>query len=85
METPPRIRKLKWLCRRGMKELDVLFERFIQNEQDALEQGSWPELESLLALEDDQLWDFIQKPGCAEAREFRDLLNNLCHGPAVPG
>jgi succinate dehydrogenase flavin-adding protein (antitoxin of CptAB toxin-antitoxin module) len=66
-----------------MKELDVLFERFIQEEQKALEQGNWPELESLLALEDDQLWDFIQKPGSADARRFHDLLNKLCNGPVI--
>ena len=29
METNHRVRKIKWLCRRGMKELDIMLERFV--------------------------------------------------------
>jgi len=68
-----RTRKLKWLCRRGMKELDVLLERFIQRRIRELEDGRWPELESLLEAEDDQLWDWLQNPGTA-AVPYRELL-----------
>jgi len=76
-----RLRKLHWLCRRGMKELDVLLERFIKKQSAALEQGAWPELESLLALEDDQLWDILQNPVTASS-EYRVLLNRISHGAA---
>ncbi len=75
-----RVRKLKWLCRRGMKELDVLLEQFIKSQSAALQQGAWPELENLLALEDDQLWDFVQKPAIA-SNDFQMLLLHISHGP----
>ena len=55
-----RISRLRWLCRRGMKELDVLLEAFLQNHQAELENGSFPELEEFLASEDDLLWDTLQ-------------------------
>jgi antitoxin CptB len=72
-----RVRKLKWLCRRGMKELDILLERFIINHQESLADGSWPELEALLQTEDDVLWDWFQdstKPG---ASCYRELLERI--------
>lgn len=75
-----RIRRLKWLCRRGMKELDVLLERFIDLNQEQLEQGSWPEMESLLQNEDDILWDWVQQPDADDASAYRELLTQMRHG-----
>jgi antitoxin CptB len=75
-----RVRKLKWLCRRGMKELDVLLERFILFNKASLAQGAWPELESLLETEDDRLWDWFQHPDSRDARPYRDLLKEICDG-----
>ena len=77
-----RLRKLKWLCRRGMKELDVLLERFIKNQSAALEAGAWPELESLLSMEDDHLWQVVQHPETASG-EYLALLNQISHGSAL--
>jgi succinate dehydrogenase flavin-adding protein (antitoxin of CptAB toxin-antitoxin module) len=63
-----------------MKELDVLLERFINRNQMLLEQGSWPELESLLEAEDDRLWDWIQDPSRPEARSWAELLKAIRNG-----
>ena len=30
--------RIRWLCRRGMKELDVLLERFVSQEYDDLDE-----------------------------------------------
>jgi len=75
-----RLRKLKWLCRRGMKELDVLLSRFVENQSLALQDKAWPELEQLLACEDDQLWVWVQNPATA-SREYQQLLTIISHGP----
>lgn len=50
------VRRLRWHCRRGMRELDRLFEQrldqlLITGESDALAR-----FERLLDCEDDQLW-----------------------------
>lgn len=78
-----RVRKLKWLCRRGMKELDVLLESFIGKHAEELEQGAWPELEPLLAMEDDRLWDIVQNPAIL-GTEYQALLKQISHVSAKP-
>lgn len=75
-----RVRKLKWLCRRGMKELDILLERFVAGNEASLSAGAWPELESLLNTEDDVLWDWIQDPDMLQAKPFRSLLMKISRG-----
>lgn len=71
-----RIRRLRWLCRRGMKELDVLLERFVDTQAGALAAGAWPELEQLLAEEDDQLWRWVLRPDTRS--NYTDLLDAIC-------
>ena len=75
-----RVRKLKWLCRRGMKELDILLEQFIDNHQESLAGGSWPELEALLRTEDDLLWDWFQDSSNPAASRYRELLDQIRRG-----
>ena len=77
MEDGARVRKLKWLCRRGMKELDILLERFIEQNTDALAQGSWPEFETLLQTEDDLLWDWFLDTSSANAAPYREILEHV--------
>lgn len=79
MVGPARTRKLKWQSRRGMKELDLLLERFIEQHQQALAAGRWPELEALLAIEDDVLWQWLQEPASRDAEPFRPLLETIRH------
>lgn len=54
-----RVKKLRWQSRRGMKELDVLFEAFFAQQTESLIEGDWPQLEELLKQEDDVLYDWI--------------------------
>jgi antitoxin CptB len=79
-----RFNRLKWLCRRGMKELDVLLERFLDRNRSELCQGDWPELESLLQCEDDRLWDWLQQPSCTTAAPYRSLLQRIRDDPERP-
>ncbi|HET6564906.1 MAG TPA: succinate dehydrogenase assembly factor 2 [Xanthomonadales bacterium] len=79
-----RLRKLKWLCRRGMKELDVLLEDFLASNTAALQAGEWPELEDLLALEDDQLWDYVLNPDANRTDRFHRLLFAISRVTAQP-
>jgi antitoxin CptB len=75
-----RVRKLKWLCRRGMKELDLLLESFLKQNEQSLMDGSWPEFEALLSIEDDVFWTWVQSPQHEDALEYRDLLNRIQNG-----
>jgi len=71
--------KLKWRCRRGMKELDLLLERFIGEHREELNAGRWPELERLLETEDDRLWCWLQNPTAPDAEGYRELLEWIRH------
>ncbi|MEO8145112.1 MAG: succinate dehydrogenase assembly factor 2 [Betaproteobacteria bacterium] len=45
--------KLKWKCRRGLLELDLVLEKYMeQNPYDA-------ELDEFLELQDNDLWDIV--------------------------
>jgi antitoxin CptB len=76
-----RVRKLKWLCRRGMKELDILLERFIIRQQESLADGAWPQLEALLQAEDDVLWDWFQDTSAPAAEHYKELLEQILRDP----
>ena len=54
-----RLKRLRWQSRRGMKELDVLFEAFFSQHNELLISGGWPELEEVLRQEDDVLFDWV--------------------------
>lgn len=80
MQGEDRIRKLRWLCRRGIKELDVLLEYFLEVNQQALQSGAYSQLENLLAQEDDQIWAWVQRLREPENPQFRTLINTIRYG-----
>jgi len=82
MDATLRVKRLRWLCRRGMKELDVLLENFLAGSEHELGNGAWPEFESLLQVEDDRIWDWLQTPGRPDARCYQHLLSKIRHGTA---
>lgn len=51
--------KLRWRCRRGMKELDLLLERFLERGYAELSEAEKDAFEALLARQDDELWDWF--------------------------
>jgi antitoxin CptB len=72
-----RISRLRWRCRRGMKELDVLLENFIRDHESRLAGGEWPEFESLLETEDDRLWEWLRNPASGRVGPYSDLLESI--------
>ncbi len=55
----PSISQLRWHCRRGMLELDVMFRRFLDQHYPSLDLEDQQCFVELLTLEDDQLWDWL--------------------------
>jgi antitoxin CptB len=77
MQGEDRLRKLNWLCRRGMKELDILLQGFTARHHNALTEGAWPEFEELLQTEDDLLWDWLMNPSSQDVGGFSSLLDEI--------
>jgi antitoxin CptB len=56
---PIHVSRLLWGCRRGMKELDVLLERFVRERFDTLSGEEKHAFAQLLDLPDPQLADYL--------------------------
>jgi antitoxin CptB len=61
--------RLRWKCRRGLLELDLVFQRLIPT----LKDEEVPQLRALLELPDNDLWDIVA--GRSDAYDAR--LNHI--------
>ena len=50
---------MKWKCRRGLLELDLVLERFLQHTAASLDGKSLELLDELLDYPDNELWDIV--------------------------
>ena len=53
------INKTKWKCRRGLRELDLLFRKYSENSLESLSKEDFEMFNSILDIEDQPLYDFI--------------------------
>lgn len=56
---PHRIDRLRWRCRRGMLENDLVLSRYLDARGAELSGDEVTQLDRLLALSDSALWDLI--------------------------
>jgi antitoxin CptB len=59
MIDPARLRRIRWRCRRGMLENDLLLSRFLDARGDSLTEDDIAKLDALLHMADDELWDLV--------------------------
>ena len=52
--------RLRWKCRRGTLELDLLLQQFLERDYPALDARAQSQFEALLELGDEELWAMIQ-------------------------
>ena len=71
------IERLKWRSRRGLLELDIVFERFWAHEGARLTDREARALEELLHLPDNDLLDLVMGKAHAPGGEAGDLLKKL--------
>jgi succinate dehydrogenase flavin-adding protein (antitoxin of CptAB toxin-antitoxin module) len=70
--------RLKWRSRRGLLELDLIFTRFWEKHDCALNEHEMQALDQLLQLPDNDLLDMVmQRQICTDAK-IRPLLQMLC-------
>ncbi len=72
------INKTKWKCRRGLRELDLLFRRYSEDNLDSLSKEDFEMFNSILDLEDQRLYDFIFKNESLNSSEKESfILKNI--------
>lgn len=52
-------KQLVWRCRRGVRELDVLFDRFLKNEYHELSIDEQADFQRLLDIQDPVIMDWL--------------------------
>lgn len=67
---------LRWRMRRGMKELDVLLERYLEGRLDHAPPAEQQALARLLDCEDPEIWQWLMQQAPAPD-EFADVLGQL--------
>ncbi|MDT8438016.1 MAG: succinate dehydrogenase assembly factor 2 [Wenzhouxiangellaceae bacterium] len=57
--TDPELARLRWRCRRGMGELDLLLQRWLQTRWPVADAACRADFRRLLDAEDDRLWAWV--------------------------
>lgn len=71
--------RLVWRCRRGTKELDIIFGRFLERGYDQLDDAGRALFERLLDCEDDQLQDWFVVGTRPEDRDLARLIDRIAN------
>jgi antitoxin CptB len=66
--------RIRWRCRRGMLELDLVLAAFLERHFDALGPRSLAALRKLLELPDPELLDLVMGRDQAEGADERELV-----------
>ena len=69
--------KVRWHCRRGLLELDIILERFNRQHLAVLAPGQLEQFKELLALDDNHLLDWILGREVLEEERLHSMLQLL--------
>jgi len=74
---PTRLNRLRWRCRRGMLENDLILARFLDARGAQMTDADVAALDRLLDLTDNDLWDLLSGRAETEEAAARPLLQAL--------
>ena len=82
MSDDPELKRIRWRCRRGMRELDQLFGRYVDRQWAQAPEAERGVFLRLLDCEDDKLWRwFMGYEHCPDA-ELAALVERIRQLPA---
>ena len=73
--------RLRWRCRRGMKELDILFERFLKSRFETMDGKQKAVFLDFLNLPDPQLTDYLLRGLVPADAAFKTLVEQILTCP----
>jgi len=71
------LRRLRWRCRRGLLENDLILERFLAARGEVISTDEVAALDRLLDLADNDLWDLLSGRSEPEDTAVRPLVEQL--------
>jgi len=69
--------RIRWQCRRGLLELDLVLERFLRENSEWLTSVELERFRRLLAASDNDLWDWISGRADPYDPAFTELIARL--------
>ena len=69
--------RIRWQCRRGLLELDLILEKFNARHLARLDRGQLDRLTELLAFGDNDLLDLVMERCASPDRRYDDILQLL--------
>lgn len=70
-------RRLRWGCRRGLLELDIVLNRFMEHEFAHLDHHGRRAFEAVLGYADNDLWYLIATPAVPIPAEHQTIVKKL--------
>ncbi|KTD51680.1 Antitoxin CptB [Legionella quinlivanii] len=74
MIDPIRKARIEWRCRRGMLELDLLFQSFLEYSFAEMKSEQFDTLERLLSCDDPDLYNWLMTEESPEDKELSELV-----------
>jgi antitoxin CptB len=74
-----RLARLRWRCRRGMRELDVLLERYLEERYPSAAVREQQAFEALLEIPDPQLFAYLMKKETPAYPDWVDVIDKLAN------
>lgn len=71
------LERARWRCRRGLLELDIVLQRFMDKHYTQLSETELQQFATLLDLSDNDLWDMITTRKELEETNLRPVLQLL--------
>lgn len=82
MSEDTELKRLRWRCRRGMRELDQLFERWLDREWPTASDAERGVFLRLLDCEDDKLWRWFMGHEAVQDAELDAIVRRIIALPA---
>lgn len=74
MSSSARKAKIKWHCRRGMLELDLLLNKFAESHLDSLLEEQLTSFENLLSVSDPELYSWLMGTTSPAEQELASIV-----------
>jgi antitoxin CptB len=77
--------RLRWRCRRGMLENDIILSRWLERVGPAIPEADVAALDRLLDLADNELWDLLSGRSQIQDEGMQNILQQLRAPPNPRG
>jgi antitoxin CptB len=72
-----RLKRLRWRCRRGTRELDALLGGWLEARRDSIDAGELATFDALLDQQDPVLWDWLMGHAEPPRADWRAIVADI--------